>query len=77
MTTPAIEIRAFQPEDQDRVRQLILEGLEEHWGTLDPGLNPELDDIDASYGAGTILVAWRAARIVGVGMIMPLDARRR
>jgi GNAT superfamily N-acetyltransferase len=65
------EVARFRPEDQIAVRTLILDGLEEHWGSLDPGLNPDLDDIGATYGDGTILVARREDRIVGVGIVVP------
>ncbi|HEY3725020.1 MAG TPA: hypothetical protein VGN59_16840 [Acidimicrobiia bacterium] len=37
-----LEIARFAPGDQGAVRALILEGLAEHWGTLDPSLNPDL-----------------------------------
>jgi putative acetyltransferase len=69
---PSLVITAFRPEDQGPVRELILDGLEEHWGTLEPGLNPDLDDVAASYRSGTILVARLAARVVGVGAIVPV-----
>jgi len=42
-------IRPFRPTDQPAAQQLILDGLQEHWGTLDPTLNPDLNDITASY----------------------------
>lgn len=67
----AIEITAFGAADQDTVRALILEGLAEHWGTLDPSLNPDLDDIASSYGAGRVLVARRDGEIVGAGAVVP------
>ena len=46
---PPIHVRPFVPCDQAAARTLILEGLREHWGGLDPSLNPDLDDITASY----------------------------
>ncbi len=46
---PPIRIRPFAPADQAAARTLILEGLREHWGQLDPALNPDLDSITASY----------------------------
>jgi GNAT superfamily N-acetyltransferase len=66
-----VEIEPFRVEDQAEVRQLILDGLEEHWGGLAPDLNADLDDIAATYGHGTILVARLAGEIVGVGAIVP------
>jgi putative acetyltransferase len=67
-----LEIARFVPADHAAVRQLILDGLEEHWGSLEPGLNPDLDDIAASYGHGEILVARVDDAIVGVGMVVPV-----
>lgn len=67
-----LQVDPFRPEDQAEVRQLILDGLEEHWGSIDPALNPDLDDITATYGHGSILVARVTDRIVGVGVVVPL-----
>ncbi len=68
----SVEIVRFRREDQAAVQRLILEGLEEHWGVLDPQFNADLDDIDASYAVGTVLVARDSGRIVGVGAITPV-----
>ena len=68
----SVEIVRFRREDQAAVQRLILEGLEEHWGVLDPQFNADLDDIDASYAVGTVLVARDSGRIVGVGAITPI-----
>ena len=65
------EITPFRPEDQAAVRRLILDGLEEHWGGLDDGLNPDLDDLATTYADGSILVARIDDRIVGVGILVP------
>jgi len=46
---PPIHIRPFAPADQAAARALVLEGLREHWGWLDPNLNSDLDNIAASY----------------------------
>lgn len=48
MTDP--QIRPFAPGDQHAVRELILAGLADHWGELDPTLNPDLHDIAGWYG---------------------------
>jgi ribosomal protein S18 acetylase RimI-like enzyme len=44
-----MRIRPFASTDQTAARALILEGLREHWGWLDPTLNPDLENITASY----------------------------
>ncbi len=60
--SPSMMIGRFRTNDQGAVRELILDGLEEHWGTLDPLLNSDLEDIEASYAHGSVLVACRSAR---------------
>jgi GNAT superfamily N-acetyltransferase len=66
-----ILIRPFRPEDQPACRSLVLAGLEEHWGTLDPTLNPDLDDIAAVFGPGCFLTAWNGTELVGTGGFIP------
>ncbi|MBN1250472.1 MAG: GNAT family N-acetyltransferase, partial [Anaerolineae bacterium] len=79
--TPApinVRIRAFQPHDQAAAKDLILAGLEEHWGTLDPTRNPDLNDVAATYaGASFLLAVMRddsVERIVGTGALKPHNA---
>ena len=64
-----LEIRPFQPSDQAIAKQLILEGLAEHWGTLDPTLNPDLNDIAQSYTEGNFIVALLDGHIIGTGRV--------
>lgn len=67
-----IVIRDFQPADQDEARNLILNGLHEHWGdAFDPSQNPDLDDIATSYQGGRFLVARAKGRLVGTGAFLP------
>jgi GNAT superfamily N-acetyltransferase len=65
-------IERFRTEDQEPVRALILDGLQEHWGTLDSGLNADLEDIEANFADGVVLVVRDADRVVGVGAIVPI-----
>lgn len=66
-----LTIQPFRPVDQDEVKQLVLAGLVDHWGFLDPNKNPDLDDIAATYAGATFLVARLAGRIVGSGALVP------
>jgi GNAT superfamily N-acetyltransferase len=68
-----ITIVPFQLEDQAKVKTLILAGLAEHWGTLDPSKNVDLNDISSTYGNATFLVAWHQARIIGTGALVPKE----
>ena len=66
-----ISLLPFQPADQAEVKQFVLAGLVEHWGFLDYTLNPDLNDIAASYADGLFLVALQDGRIVGTGALLP------
>lgn len=66
-----ITILPFQPEYQAEVKNLILAGLAEHWGQLDPTKNPDLNDIGLSYANAVFLVARQNNRIVGTGALVP------
>ncbi len=65
-----IKIVPFQPENQAAVKRLILDGLAEHWGWLDPHKNPDLNDIANTYAGDTFLVAWDTDTIIGTGALV-------
>jgi putative acetyltransferase len=69
-----ISVQPFSPADQDEVKRLVLSGLVDHWGVLDPTRNPDLNDIAASYAGATFLVARRAGQagpILACGALVP------
>jgi putative acetyltransferase len=68
-----ISIHDVRPEFDDAVRTLILSGLAEHWGTVDPTLNQDLVDMAGTYAGGRILVACDGDRVVGTGTVYPRD----
>ncbi|MCJ7432738.1 MAG: GNAT family N-acetyltransferase [Anaerolineales bacterium] len=70
-STQDIIILPFQPENQIEVENLILAGLAEHWGTIDPTKNPDLDDISSTYANAVFLVAWHQETIIGTGALIP------
>jgi GNAT superfamily N-acetyltransferase len=69
-----LAIVPFRPENQTAVKHLILAGLTEHWGQLDPTKNPDLNDIGATYAHAAFLVAWWHGTIVGTGALIPRSA---
>ncbi|MGD8806890.1 MAG: GNAT family N-acetyltransferase [Chloroflexota bacterium] len=79
MNQPVMELtfRPFQIHDQTIVHRLILEGLGDHFSVVDTSLNPDLDDINASYveKGHAFLVAQSAGQIVGVGALVALDGQ--
>ena len=70
---PLIELRPFQASDQTPVRDLILSGLQERWGNLDPALNKDLHNIGETFSGGHILVACAGNQIIGCGGLLPVD----
>lgn len=70
----SLTLLPFQPADQPAVKALILSGLAEHWGALDPSKNPDLNDIALSYADAYFLVAWQEGHIVGCGALVPRSA---
>ncbi len=63
--------RPFRHEDQQAVRALVLAGLGDHFGTIDPTMNPDLDDIWSSYVArgAEVLVIEVGGEIVATGTL--------
>jgi putative acetyltransferase len=74
MDLATVDVHDLRPDEQDAVRSLILKGLGEHWGSVDPSLNPDLDDLAATYAAGRILVATDDGTVVGTGTVIRRDA---
>jgi GNAT superfamily N-acetyltransferase len=66
-----VVVRPFRPEDQETAKGLVLDGLVEHWGWLDPTTNPDLDEISSAYAHGTFVVAWQGEEAVGTGGLLP------
>ena len=62
-----VEICPFRIAYQEQVRNFILSGLSERWGELDETANPDIDDIEASYGSDNFFVACCDGRLVGTG----------
>ena len=64
-------IRPFEAADQDAVKQLVVTGLGERWGWIDPTLNPDLNDIATTYAAGIFLVGYWGDTLVVTGALLP------
>ena len=67
----AVTIADMQDHEQDDVRALILLGLADHWGVIDPDLNPDLNNLRQSYAAGRTIVARLNHGIAATGTIIP------
>lgn len=66
-----LSIQPFSATDQDAAKRLILAGLAEHWGHVNESVNPDLDDLGASYRDGIFLVAKIGDVLVGTGALVP------
>ena len=71
MSPQEIILSPFRPEDQEPIKRLVLAGLEDHWGVLDPTKNPDLNDIASSYANATFLTAWKDGNLIGTGALVP------
>ena len=67
---PSYQLRTLLAEDVSAVRDLILAGLEEHWGWLDPQRNPDLDNILEYYRSEWFLVGELDGRIIATGALL-------
>ncbi len=66
-------IRDFVHSDQESSRAIIQAGLADRWGSdFDPDVNPDTDDLHASYVAmgGDVLVAVVDDEVVGIGALV-------
>ena len=70
MTEGRLHLRSMQPYESDAVRDLILGGLRDHWGTIDPALNRDLDDLGTTVPDRAVLVATLGRQIVGTGTLL-------
>jgi GNAT superfamily N-acetyltransferase len=77
MADAELLIRPFTAADQSAARNLILEGLGEHFGFIDESYNPDLNDIMAHYIAPgqSFIVAEIHGKIVGTGALISEDER--
>lgn len=76
--SPKIEnliIRPFQSADQQASKALILHGLGERFGMINPDLNPDLDDINATYiESGFLFVVCEIdSALIGTGALVTED----
>jgi len=56
------------------VRSLLLVGLAEHWGSADPSLNPDLDDLAVAYpGSRTFVAVDADGTIAGTATLVPRE----
>lgn len=62
-------VAPLKTEDAPAVRQLLIAGLKERWGTYEPRFNPDIETFPESYEGSVILVAKSAGVVVGTGTL--------
>jgi ribosomal protein S18 acetylase RimI-like enzyme len=67
---PSITISPFRQSDQRAVQDLINAGLGEHWGSVNPEMNPDLFDIAQTYQKQVFLVVRSGIEIIGTGALV-------
>jgi N-acetylglutamate synthase-like GNAT family acetyltransferase len=67
-----LRIRPLREAEQETARQIVLDGLREHFGHVDGSYNRDLEDIEASYLAAghPFLVAEADSMLVGTGALV-------
>ncbi|MCA3220493.1 MAG: GNAT family N-acetyltransferase [Burkholderiales bacterium] len=68
----SVVVAPLSTEDSSSVRQLLIDGLSERWGTYEPRFNPDLEAFPQSFSGSVILVAKTGGAVVGTGTIRPI-----
>lgn len=67
-------INHFDSKYQEQVKSLILSGLEEHWGTLNPNFNSDLNEIANHYKQDIFLIALFGEKIIATGAALLISS---
>ncbi len=73
-----LKIRPFVSRDQEICKELILDGLSDHFGDAFDTIkfpNPDLDDISTAYKNETFLVVESGGEIIGTGALIEEDEK--
>ena len=76
MATPQVTVAPLKTEDASAVRQLLIAGLTERWGSYEASFNPDIEDFPGSYDDSCVLVAKQAGLVVGTGTLRQTGASR-
>jgi len=66
----SIKIIPFTNEYQSEVKELILQGIEEYVGKLEPGYNEDLDNVEESFRGHVFLIVIEDNRVIGTGGLL-------
>jgi len=71
-----VVVAPLNSEDISAARQLLIDGLEERWGSYTAHFNPDVEAFPATYDAALVLVAKESDRIIGTGTLKLLEPHR-
>ena len=66
----SIKIIPFTNEYQSEAKELILQGIEEYVGKLEPGFNEDLDNIEKSFKGHIFLLVLEENKVIGTGGLL-------
>jgi ribosomal protein S18 acetylase RimI-like enzyme len=72
----SVIVAPLNTEDVAAVKQLLVAGLSERWGSYEPTYNPDIEAFPSSYSNSLILVAKSELGVVGTGTLRPISARQ-
>ena len=65
-----LDIRPAAPDELGLVADLVMHGLAERWGAVDPQLNLDLHALTQGVTHGLVLTAWLDGALVGTGALV-------
>jgi GNAT superfamily N-acetyltransferase len=77
MFNSQVIIALLKTEDASCVRQLLVDGLTERWGTYEAPYNPDIEALPRGYDDCVFLVAKLLGQVVGTGVLRPIGFDRR
>ena len=76
MANIAVFVAPLKAEDTSAVRQLLVAGLEERWGTYEGRFNPDIESFPSAYDGALVLVAKDSTQVIGTGTLKVLSPYR-
>ena len=76
MFNSQVIIAPLTTEDVSCVRQLLVDGLTERWGTYEARQNPDIEMLPLGYQDSVFLVAKLSGHVVGSGILRPIGSDR-
>ncbi len=76
MLNSQVTIARLEAKEASCVRQLLVDGLKERWGTYEARFNPDIEMIPLSYEDSFFLSAKLSGQVVGTGVLKPIGSHR-